>query len=370
MTATAMAVFVLFAGQNLDQWIQLAGRWDVANGAMFCQEAPAEIRSSYESDCFKLRFEYRQTAHGGNMLHLHSSATGGGIGIVLTSSGLARPGCRPPEGVTISDNEWIKAEIDVTGTQLTAVATKLTNQMPLSRWTLPIPPDERGFIRFSVLNTGLQIRHVVVQEDLFAPLFESDKLTGWESAHRARNEGEPAWSIHGQTVQCNNASNDWLHTLHTFDNFILRLEYWLPPRGNSGIVVRAPLEEQPGKVGLQFAIQDEGLNRGENAPVQISGSIPGNIVPETRVACPVEQWNAIEIRCEGRHVRTTLNGIQLYNVQLDNPRKDLDNRLHPLTTRRAAGFIGLLGSDTTVKFRHVRIQPLKQSVSVAPSERH
>jgi hypothetical protein len=139
---------------------------------------------------------------------------------------------------------------------------------------------------------------------------------------------------------------------------VLRLEFQLPPRGNSGVFLRAPIIGRVSRNGLEIQLLDDLPDRGHIKPAQHTGSIYDGIAPEILVPSPIQQWNALEIHLDGKRIRTTLNGVQLYDAELTDTEKDTNSHRRPLATRRVVGFIGLQDHSTEVKFRHIRIREL------------
>jgi hypothetical protein len=196
-------------------------------------------------------------------------------------------------------------------------------------------------------------------------MFDNSTLNGWEIV-RPADPDDPGWVNDNGVVRCRSRRSSWLRTLRTYDDFILRLEYEMPPAGNSGIFLRAPIEGRVSRIGMEVQLLDDAAFRGRVGPASHTGAVYDGIAPEVRVPAPARQWNAIEILCDGKRIRTTLNGIGLYDAQLDDAEKDTNSHKRPLATRRTVGFIGLQDHSHPVKFRRVRIQELHRSKNANP----
>jgi len=357
----ATAVMILFAGENLDKWITLSGRWEVREGVMTCVAAPSMIRSGYESDEFILHFQYRRASGGDNRLAIHSKLTTGGTLLRLTSSGVFPVASSLASGPTYADDTWIDAVMEVVRGQMWITCRAADERDSPGKAGDPIavsiPADSRGFLRFEAGKPGLEIRNVRVEEPGFRNLFDNGTLAGWEIV-RPGNPESPGWSNENGVVRCRGRGSGWLRTLETHDNFVLRLEYQLPVSGNSGIYLRAPLEGRVSRIGLEVQLLDDAAFRGRFKPAQFAGSVYDAIAPEIQVPAPANQWNAIEVLLDGRRVRTILNGTRLYDARLDDASKDVNSDKRPLSTRRLTGFIGLQEHSTAVEFRHVRLKEL------------
>jgi hypothetical protein len=348
------ATMLLLSGPGLDGWFPLAGRWANVDQTLVCQQAPASIRSAFESDQFELRFRYRHAGKGTNRIFIHSKMSAGGIELALTPSGLIRPDAT--RGDSVPDNAWIDVRIDAQEHALRATSSGAWGRV-LSESTVPLDIGSRGFIRFQATEPGLEIRDLAVAESGFTPLFAPNSLDGWEIV-RPGDPDDPGWVIDGDVVRCRPRRSGWLRTWRTFDDFILRLEYQLPPGGNSGIYVRAPIEGRVSRLGFEIQLLDDLAYIGEWSPAQYTGSIYDGIAPEIRVPAPPNQWNAVEILCDGDRVRTTLNSVQLYDARLDDTGKDTNSHKRPLATRRTVGFLGFQDHAAEVKFRRVRLREL------------
>ena len=360
---TAAAILMLFGGQNLDGWVTLAGKWAIHESAMVCEAAPAAIRSSYESDGFTLLLRYRHAHRGTNRLFIHSRLDGPGTGLLLTPGGLTRPD-DSSSGQHVPDDEWVHVRLEVTQGQARAVSTRADGRR-LAETTVRIDPASRGFVRFEATEPGLQLQDIRAEESGFVPLFAEDTLRGWEIVHQRPNR-EPDWIIERGIVMCRGQGYPtWLRTLQTYDNFVLRLEYQLPPKSNSGIYLRAPLEGRVSQIGLEIQLIDD--TGWKMSGSQHTGAVYSGIAPEVQAPTPSNQWNAIEVLCDGKRVRTTLNGVQLYDASLDDRAKDEHRSGNLLTTRRLQGFIGLQDHTGKPKFRNLRIRELPARAASRPA---
>lgn len=344
--ATALAILTLFAGDDMGGWIRIAGQWSVANNAITCTHAPASIRTAFESDRYTLEFEYR----GAGRVYVHSKMTTGGMGFDLPS----------PNG---DKDAWTSVLVTVEPDKAAIMRNRTNSKSVLRGRQMPHP--DRGFIRFEADKPGLQIRNVRVSEPGFRTMFDDHSLDDWEIV-RPANPDDPGWVNENGVVRCRSRRSSWLRTLRTYDNFILRLEYEMPPAGNSGIFIRAPIEGRVSRIGMEIQLLDDAAFRGRIGAAGRTGSIYDGVAPEVQVPAPAKQWNAIEVLCNGKRVRTTLNAIQLYDVQVDNAEKDTNSHKRPLATRRTVGFIGLQDHSHPVKFRRVRIQELEPRPSATP----
>ena len=367
MTELAMATMALFGGADLDDWMTIAGQWTASNEAMVCTQAPASIRSTYESDHVLITFEYRRSSEGVNRMFLNSKMTTGGTSFLLTPRGVVPEGREPASSHAFDDDRWIYVAIEAPHgsgeealvTWLQTNATADDGNIDPNVTACPFPTVQRGFIRFEATKPGLEIRKIHVIEAGFTNLFDDTSLDGWEIV-RPADPDDPGWVNDDGEVRCRSRRSSWLRTLRTYDDFVLRLEYKIPPAGNSGVFLRAPIEGRVSRIGMEVQLLDDLAFRGEIKPAQHCGSIYDGIAPQVRVPAPANAWNAIEVLCHGKRIRTTLNSIELYDAMLDNAELDTNSHRRPLATRRTVGFIGLQDHAWPVRFRRVRIKELTE----------
>jgi hypothetical protein len=187
-------------------------------------------------------------------------------------------------------------------------------------------------------------------EDGVVPLFNGRDLSGWHALNH--------WLVEDGVLHCTGErdGSGWLRSELMYEDFVLRLEYKISPRGNSGIFVRAPVVGRCSQIGMEIQIRDD---RGRDPSSSSAGALYKIMAPARSVSKPAMEWNDIEISCRGKRVVTTMNGEQLYHVDLDDD--ELNARLaddFKASGRRRFGHIGLQNHGKPVWFRNIRIKPL------------
>jgi len=185
----------------------------------------------------------------------------------------------------------------------------------------------------------------------FVQLFDGKTLNGWTGAVQG-------YQVRDGVLVCDPGGN--LFTEKQYDDFIFRFEFKLPPGGNNGVGIRSPLKGNPAYAAMEIQILDDGHPKyaGWLKPYQVHGSIYGVVPAKRGCLKPAGQWNSEEIYCKGSHVRVTVNGQVVVDVDLSTVDKPADGRSHPgLHNKR--GHIGFLGHGDPVEFRHIRIKELK-----------
>jgi len=184
----------------------------------------------------------------------------------------------------------------------------------------------------------------------FAPLFNGKDLSGWVVP-------DDTWAVKDGVIVCSGKPGGWLRSARQYANFILRGEYKISPKGNSGVFVRAPIVGRASRIGMEMQILDD---YGKAPNKNSTGSIYDVIAPAKNMSKPAGEWNSFEITCNGRWVRFVLNGEKVVHVNLDDPA--INARLpetHKLYKRLRRGYIGLQNHSSHVEFRNLRIKELR-----------
>ena len=195
-------------------------------------------------------------------------------------------------------------------------------------------------------------------EPSFVSLFDGKTFDNWLNP-------TSRWSIQeGRMVFSGEVKNGGLkredHKLMSvkeYDDFVLRFEFKIGKRANSGVAVRAPLEGDAAFVAMEIQIIDQ-LNWKGLKTWQKHGSIYGVVAAKTGYLKQPGEWNKEEILCQESHVKVTLNGVVIVNADVkDLEDKTLDGKKHP-GLKRAKGHIGFLPHTKSSEYRNVRIKEL------------
>ncbi len=174
-------------------------------------------------------------------------------------------------------------------------------------------PLRLAFVIFIVLTTYRATSAEV-------PLFNGKTLDGWEGNLAVWRIEDGA--IAGGSMQ-GNPHNEFLATTKTYRNFILRLKYRIV--GSEGFV--------NGGVQFHSARLQEPAYEMIGYQADAGPDCSGNLYDESRrkkalvqadraLVVKIEKpsdWNRYEIRCEGPHIRITLNDILVADYQEEDP---------------------------------------------------
>lgn len=182
----------------------------------------------------------------------------------------------------------------------------------------------------------------------FQPMFNGVDLKGWKEV-----QGQPGTFKFTDGVLIANRPGKpfsyWLSTDEKYGDYELRLDYWLPTGGNTGVFIRVPDHlPRTSKKGMEVQIQDDGKRTvpDKGSTAALYNGIPASVFPKQKL----NDWNTLAIRCEGPHIVVWINGVKVNdaNVETSDIMKD----------RPRSGYIGLSAHTKEVRFRNVRIQKL------------
>lgn len=184
----------------------------------------------------------------------------------------------------------------------------------------------------------------------FVSLFNGQDLEGWQGDVKGYVVEQPGLLV------CKPGGQ--LFTTKEYSDFVFRFEFKLEPNGNNGVGIRTPLGVNPAYAGMEIQILDDtGSQYTQLKPYQYHGSIYGVVPAKRGFLKPVGEWNSEEIRCEGTHVKVTLNGEVIVDADLSKV-EPIDGNEHP-GLKREKGYIGFLGHGSRIEFRNLRIKELK-----------
>ncbi|MFN0054663.1 MAG: family 16 glycoside hydrolase [Planctomycetales bacterium] len=197
-------------------------------------------------------------------------------------------------------------------------------------------------------------------KDGFVPLYNGKDLTGWE----VKDGKIDAWTADGELLSCVGDGGGWLRTQKTYSDFVLKLEYRIPPGGNSGVGLRFPEQGNPAHDGMEIQIlDDDAPEYKELEAAQYNGGVYYQAAAKRGFAKQPGEWNAYVITCLGPLLKVVLNGQTIVEVQLDEQTQAKGDYL-ALADRPELGFIGLQSHGSRVDFRNIQ---LKNLVTTTPS---
>ncbi len=195
----------------------------------------------------------------------------------------------------------------------------------------------------------------------FKRLFNGKDLSGWVKI------GAGEWAAKDGELTCDGSGSGWLRTDRMYENFIVRLEFQISAKGNSGVFIHAPEKGRSSRLGFEIQILDDA---GKPADKNSTGSLYDIIPPKKNANKPAGEWNQEEIICDGPHIVIKFNGEKIQDLRTDDPEINAkQDEIHKPMLRHKVGYVGLQNHNSAVKFRNLRIKLLpggENSAKAAP----
>ena len=192
-------------------------------------------------------------------------------------------------------------------------------------------------------------------------LFDGATTNGWMAS-----DGKPCRAAVEQgSLQPHKSGHFMLVHTQQWSNFVLKLDFKISARCNSGVFVRtASLEPRPGKDvgfnGIEIAIDDT-----KDAGFHDTGAIYDLVKPVKNSMKPTGEWNQMDIACIGSRIEVVINGdpvtradMELFVDQNKRPdgsahKFDIAFKNHP-----QRGYIGLQDHGSPCWFKNIKLKPL------------
>lgn len=182
-------------------------------------------------------------------------------------------------------------------------------------------------------------------DDGWILLFDGETTFGWEAENPANKDD---WYVRDGVIACKSEAG-FNHLRHkgAFADFILRLDFRVNAKGNSGVFFRAAsdgfVRRVDGKdqvTGYEAQIDDND----PRGPLYQTGALY-DVATAQKVIVGENTWRTLEIRAAGDHIVTKVNGETVVDVHDERFRK---------------GHIGLQHHHpgNVVEFRNIKLKPL------------
>ena len=192
----------------------------------------------------------------------------------------------------------------------------------------------------------------VLTNDGFTALFDGTSLNGWAGAIEN-------YEVVNGAIRCKTGKGGVLHTRDEYGDFVVRLEFKLPPGGNNGLAIRYPGEGDTAYVGMcELQVLDDGAPQYVKLdPRQCHGSAYGMAPAARGYLRPTGEWNFQEVTVVGSTIKVELNGNLILDTDLSQVKEYMANSPHP-GKDRTQGYFGFAGHNDPVEFRNIRIKEL------------
>ncbi len=192
-------------------------------------------------------------------------------------------------------------------------------------------------------------------DDGFIELFNGEDLTGWEIW------GDPAgYRVEDGVIR---SATDWgsaygmYYAERTFGDFVLKIDWRVSERGNSGVFIRVPTvegppaENHPWVTGYEVQISSEKPRRDD---AHCTGSLYAYHPVSARPAEEAEVWYTYEIICKGELITVKIDGVVVNEFDQSTQENTKDKPLE--------GYIALQDSHgpsgTWIEYKNIRIKEL------------
>jgi hypothetical protein len=188
----------------------------------------------------------------------------------------------------------------------------------------------------------------------FQPVFNGKDFEGW--AGPIDN-----YEVREGAIVCKPGKGGTIYTKERYADFIVRLEFNLPPGGNNGLAIRYPGEGNTAYGGMcELQVLDDNYEKARNTTIdsrQAHGSAYGMVAARRGFQRPPGQWNYQEVTVVGSKIKVELNGTVILDCDLAEVKEFMGNSAHP-GKDRTEGHFGFAGHSDPVMFRNIAIKRL------------
>jgi len=186
----------------------------------------------------------------------------------------------------------------------------------------------------------------------FEPVFNGKDFSGW--AGPVEN-----YEVRDGAIVCKPGKGGTIYTQDEYDDFVVRLEFKLPPGGNNGLAIRYPGSGDTAYVGMcELQVLDSEHPKYAKLDVrQYHGSVYGMVPAARGFLRPTGEWNFQEVTVKGPQIKVELNGNVILDADVSQIKEFMGNSPHP-GKDRSRGYFGFAGHSDPVEFRNVQIKRL------------
>ncbi len=240
-------------------------------------------------------------------------------------------------------------------------------------WNRKLPLLKRGPIQLQTHDGEICWRNMFIREiptaeaneilakqnpKGFESVFNGTDFTGWAGPI-------DQYEVKDGAIVCKPKKGGTIFTKEEFDDFIVRVEYKLPPAGNNGLAIRYPGHGDTAYVGMcEVQVLDDGDKAYENKidPRQCNGSVYGIVAAQRGYLRPVGEWNFEEVTVKGSTIKVELNGTVILDADVSKVTEYMAKSAHP-GKDRTSGHFGFAGHNDPVAFRNVKIKRLEKEAT-------
>ncbi len=372
------------------QWMEdIYKHWHVENGEIVNDGHGVYLTTDKDFGDIELLIDYKMFPKGDSGIYLRSTpqvqiwdytkeggkwkmdANKGSGGLWNNSKGA--PGKDPLVLADKPFGEWNHFRILMLGERVTVYLNDklvVKNARLENYWDRKKPLLRKAPIQLQTHGSEIRWRNIYIRE---IPGAEANKLLrelsgdqGFETVFNGKDFdgwGGPIenYEVKDGAIVCKPHKGGTIFTKAEYGDFVARLEFKLPPRGNNGLAIRYPGEGDTAYVGMcELQVLDDtykGLD-----PRQAHGSAYGMVAAHRGYQRPVGEWNYQEVTVKGSTIKVELNGTLILDCDLSQVTEFMANNPHP-GKDRASGHFGFAGHNDPVQFRNIQIKRLEQDIA-------
>jgi hypothetical protein len=209
-------------------------------------------------------------------------------------------------------------------------------------------------LKFILALTACALTVLAADKDGFKSVFNGKDFEGW--AGPVDN-----YEVVDGAIQCKKGKGGTIHTKEEYGDFVVRLEFKVPPGGNNGLAIRYPGKGDTAYVGMcELQVLDDTAEKYAKLDArQYHGSAYGMVAAKRGAQKPVGEWNQQEVTVKGSTIKVVLNGQVILDADLskEDPEKFMGKAKHP-GLALTKGFLGFAGHGDAVAFRNISIKRL------------
>jgi len=186
----------------------------------------------------------------------------------------------------------------------------------------------------------------------FESVFNGKDLKGWSGVL-------DSYEVRDGVLVGKSGHRGTLFTDAVYGDFVVRLEFQLPPGGNNGLAIRYPGKGDASKVGMcELQILDsEHPKYAQLDDRQYHGSVYGMIPAIRGYLRPTGEWNFQEVTVRGSRIQVELNGAIIVDGDVSQVPQFMNDAEHS-GRNRTSGHFGFAGHNDPVAFRKIEIKRL------------
>lgn len=371
----------------LEKWNADAKQhWRVENGELVNDGKGAYLTTDKEYGDIELLIDYKTVAKADSGIYLRASpqvqiwdyTEAGGkwnIGADKGSGGLFNNALKAPgrDPLVLADKpfgEWNHFRILQVGERTTVYLNDklVVDQARMENyWKRDLPLRRRGAIQLQTHGGEIRWRNLFIREipadeattllqkpgkDDFQTVFNGKDFTGWSGQLES-------YEVKDGAIYCKPKKGGNVFTNEQYNDFVVRLEYKVPPGGNNGLAIRYPGKGRASADAMCEIqiLDDDAPKHAKIDPRQANGSAYGMAPSQRGYQRPANEWNFMEVTVRGSQIQVELNGTRIMDTDLSKITEFKNNLPHP-GKDRTSGHFGFCGHNDPVAFRNIQIKRL------------